>query len=451
MMWTFFRRTATVAVIGLFAVSSAKATEWWDKDLACREMGSCDDGMFCNGLETCDEFDECVNGAPPCDAGFRCTEEDDSPYYSCIEVTGLCYDADGNWEAMTLEDCTNAHPEREWSQWQDEPPCPRYSSGFNARAGVRWILHGVMADPDGTYFRIGDDYAIAGESFVCLERFRFFGGVDRPGGRLIFRFWDGRVDPPVEVDGFSVTLPVGGLFVWTLGTATEPLGITIPPFGYVTMEPGDPTVEGHWVSADDVDMLGDNDDELLWIDDELAPHLSARDDGPDILAFELMGKACPEPLAICCIEAPGVIECEMMPPWLCPGAGPLWSRQMTEVPSGCITYMENDKENPDPEENKCRTVEVGCGGGGVAYASYGACRTAVEQRLVSEACVNSGADCIPCEQGFDENGGIIYTTGTAVACELKDANNGCDGDWTCQPLHPAPSYGCSCECQGPPI
>src|SRR5262249_18790637 len=35
--------------------------------------GACNDGLFCNGVETCNATTGCVAGTPPCDDGVACT------------------------------------------------------------------------------------------------------------------------------------------------------------------------------------------------------------------------------------------------------------------------------------------------------------------------------------------------------------------------------------------
>jgi hypothetical protein len=38
----------------------------------------CDDGLFCNGAETCDASGSCQAGMDPCAAGETCNEDTDS-------------------------------------------------------------------------------------------------------------------------------------------------------------------------------------------------------------------------------------------------------------------------------------------------------------------------------------------------------------------------------------
>ena len=51
----------------------------------CSNDADCDDGVFCNGAETCDAVNDCQAGvAPNCDDGVGCTDD------SCNEVTDSC-------------------------------------------------------------------------------------------------------------------------------------------------------------------------------------------------------------------------------------------------------------------------------------------------------------------------------------------------------------------------
>ncbi len=58
----------------------------------CSSDANCDDGLFCNGAETCDtQTNRCVDGTPPCDAAL-CVEEDDT-CLECLEDSD-CADDD---------------------------------------------------------------------------------------------------------------------------------------------------------------------------------------------------------------------------------------------------------------------------------------------------------------------------------------------------------------------
>ena len=80
---------------------------------ACTNDLDCDDGVFCNGVETC-ESSRCVGGAPPaCDDGVECTMD------RCDEASGRCVssapDADGDGRtdaACGGDDCDDTDPAR---------------------------------------------------------------------------------------------------------------------------------------------------------------------------------------------------------------------------------------------------------------------------------------------------------------------------------------------------
>lgn len=60
----------------------------------------CDDGLFCNGMETCDQATAtCISSAAPCDAGLFCIEDDDR----CDECVADGDCDDGN--ACTVDRC----------------------------------------------------------------------------------------------------------------------------------------------------------------------------------------------------------------------------------------------------------------------------------------------------------------------------------------------------------
>eukprot|EP01084_Bolivina_argentea_P090802 163538_1 len=50
----------------------------------CVVNADCDDGIFCNGQETCDKNNGCQLGTDPCDDKIACTVD------SCIESTDSC-------------------------------------------------------------------------------------------------------------------------------------------------------------------------------------------------------------------------------------------------------------------------------------------------------------------------------------------------------------------------
>jgi len=64
--------------------------------------GLCDDGLFCTGVETCDELAGCLTGTYPC-AGLQCDEANDRCY--CLD-DGECPDGDVcAWGHCAFVDC----------------------------------------------------------------------------------------------------------------------------------------------------------------------------------------------------------------------------------------------------------------------------------------------------------------------------------------------------------
>jgi hypothetical protein len=59
----------------------------------------CNDGLFCNGEETCDPVNDCQDGTPECtDPGFTCDEVNDECVFSPCDNDGVCESG---------EDCNN--------------------------------------------------------------------------------------------------------------------------------------------------------------------------------------------------------------------------------------------------------------------------------------------------------------------------------------------------------
>jgi hypothetical protein len=50
----------------------------------CVDHSDCDDGLFCNGAETCNVDGSCEAGTPPCDDGDPCSQD------TCFEYTSQC-------------------------------------------------------------------------------------------------------------------------------------------------------------------------------------------------------------------------------------------------------------------------------------------------------------------------------------------------------------------------
>lgn len=60
--------------------------------VGCQSDGECDDGVFCNGAETCAGSAGCAPGAAPCAAGAWCNEDADA----CVPLGEGDFDVDGD-------------------------------------------------------------------------------------------------------------------------------------------------------------------------------------------------------------------------------------------------------------------------------------------------------------------------------------------------------------------
>ncbi len=85
----------------LFSVSSPNGTNYTASPGGvsqtppdCTGDAGCDDGVYCNGVETC-QYGSCQAGISPCDEGYTCHES----YQECTE--GIC--GNGIWEGY--EEC----------------------------------------------------------------------------------------------------------------------------------------------------------------------------------------------------------------------------------------------------------------------------------------------------------------------------------------------------------
>ena len=78
----------------------------------CASDAECDDGVFCNGAETCDAG-SCVSGeAPACDDGVSCTVD------RCDAVTDACASAAPDVDGDGFGDFDEA-PEENGGEWAD--------------------------------------------------------------------------------------------------------------------------------------------------------------------------------------------------------------------------------------------------------------------------------------------------------------------------------------------
>ena len=83
----------------------------------------CDDGLFCNGVETCDAGLDCLAGTEPCTLGEVCLEDSDT---CCTSSTEVCNDGVDN-DCDDLTDCDDsdcsADPDCDCQLGQPGDPC----------------------------------------------------------------------------------------------------------------------------------------------------------------------------------------------------------------------------------------------------------------------------------------------------------------------------------------
>jgi len=168
------------------------AVSLMDGQVACESDAECDDGLFCNGAETCADA-VCQAGAPPaCDDGIACTVD------ACSESAGACTsaapdsDGDGVGDASCRDadglalgtDCDDADPNR----YPDNPEvcdaeerdedCNPLTIGARDDDGDGHISDQCCnVDPDGVRV-CGDDCMDDGEPFVHRGAFELCDGLD---------------------------------------------------------------------------------------------------------------------------------------------------------------------------------------------------------------------------------------------------------------------------------
>ena len=261
------------------------------QDNGCLGSGSCDDGVYCNGAETCDGDNVCQRGTDPC------------PTSPCDEDLGECGD---EWEgrccyggADNIDTCndtfTKADCDAQSGFWEagytcDNGGCPQYTSLAPPADQDGLYNYGlsITERPCTTFYRVGDDYTLANASqYMVVESFSVVGGVECTGdGTIYFEWWDSTVSPPVLVrtSFYEVDCPddAGNTRLSLIPGAT----FTIPPTGYLTMRAG--VGETATLLSTDVAIVGDNDNTLLWVNED--PNDSFYDDPPeDVLSLRVRG------------------------------------------------------------------------------------------------------------------------------------------------------------------
>ena len=130
---------------------------------ACLGDADCDDGLFCDGAESCDDFGDCLTGAAPCPAGLLCDDSNDrcvTPFCNedtvcdfgedCAICGGDCFSGagatcgNGVCEAGDGENCRNCPADCAGSS--TGKPGGRFCCGFHAPDSVGCLLAACHED-----------------------------------------------------------------------------------------------------------------------------------------------------------------------------------------------------------------------------------------------------------------------------------------------------------------
>jgi len=284
---------------------------------------NCNDGLVCNGTETCDVGTGlCTRGTNPCgDASATCgekrcsTQVGNPPFCSsdsdcvagglcsvngpicfpgrCCSGSGFptcsrraksityrgiqsCDSVSGTWYPGDLCDfntniCTEGdliYPDTgsacpSGASSASSVKCPAYGAGIAPRTNfatdVALVVGPFSRSLSCDHFDIGDDYTFSNNSYMAIDHLRWIGAG---GGRLVWEFRD--------ASGNLIEDAVTQSIVTSLAVRTLVLNppIVVPPSGYVVVRPDPltaPNGRTYVVATDAVDV-GFNDPNLLWYD-----------------------------------------------------------------------------------------------------------------------------------------------------------------------------------------
>ena len=144
----------------------------------------CDDGLFCNGTETCETFARgCVTGPGPCGPDETCTEAADLCIQSCVTATngvhvaqgraelalGVVYVARGSNDLLGLGADELTALSGAGRFWQRVDACPAPPSVDAMEVGVIGnlaVVNGVTSDPNGDVALVMLTFEVFGIPFV---------------------------------------------------------------------------------------------------------------------------------------------------------------------------------------------------------------------------------------------------------------------------------------------
>ncbi len=437
-------------------------------------VGGLADGLSCRFDEDCPQgtcsaggSGACIVGNNPCGPGARCAEDQAG---GVVCPLGRCCDALGTCQRLTQADCATAGDA--WLYTGDNSlscaadPCPAYAAGVSPQGAFPVAVGSITASGvcSDTIQSLGDDYTIAGTTFVELRTVRWVGGVDNAGDVVAFEWYDAS---GILIEDEFVTVTTAGTAVHTFDL---PVPLTIPASGFMAVRIASSFTPGarfHWLSTDSPDT-GGNDPDILILDgaivglsplgrcaggdrdglwcDTASPNCPGGGctDVPDTLAFELVADPVSSPIGACCDPALGTCTNDLR--WVCTDNGHLFQGEGTacrrcsndmflncdadgDCPacSGIPGFCEFDELTACSVDADCISV-----GGGRCLATP--CDVNAEcpgGLCVVGTCSGGSNDTNPCSPDADCGGGTCSATATCDAvppgCDIGACCDDIDG------------------------
>lgn len=435
----------------------------------CSSNAQCDDGVLCNGSETC-SGGTCLLGTPPCGPGGDCGEkrcstalnnpwfcnttdecvgggtctvagpiclpgrccDNANPQPGCTRRgfntampggVGSCNSIGGEWFAGTDG---NTEPNRSAynSTCPSTPPpglrCPKYGDGIapqNVGPLVGPVTDGYRIHPGAgvALNKLGDDYTLTDSGNILLDEVRWIGGrlVEE---RISFEFYD---EFGNFVEDLFVITPDNGITVKTV--EFEP-ALEIPGKGFMVLTVASafaPDTRFYWASTNSTAVdVGSNDVNVLWVNN--GPTTNFLTGSNRNLAFELVGRKTVASVGGCCLTSPGpVSSCDNgTSPWTCEGQGGVYLGNAQQC-AACVGGPNTGLNCRSCSNNLALACQRNsdCGVGNTCIPDNGDCPSGV---CTATAVCNSGACC--------NNGACTETTPGGCAGTFQGFGTSCDHD-----------------------
>ncbi len=467
----------------------------------CRTDAECpenDDGLVCNGEQTC-VLQECVGGVAPapgtactsdadcdtanngfcggvcvtsetiCGAGAICIENPD-PVAGQVQCgAGRCCFPGGNCGRTSLANCNNGSgdwlgvggipgsnfvasctalcPSTENCSGEDFG-CPNYASGIAPLGDITRVIGPIAPAACVPLHEVGDDYVLdtagTGQEFFELTTVRLIWGWNIVGialnpSRIRLTFYDENGE---FVEDTITGQRVGGqLGIRTIIFDERPI---IPARGFMTLQVASrfsPFGRHFWAMTDAADV-GTNDPNVVWVGsgptDPSALGLAA---GQGTFAFEIVGNPRETAVGACCDTGTGACNAEL--PWICErqegffqGVGTACQACDNRLTVACATDADCKLCIDGENDGNVCVVSQDCPGG---TCDTGSCVTVPPACTVSACCDPINGSCL------EVLGGQCSDT---TAC-VDDTDCVGIGDGTCQAACPAGTehagFGTNCD------